>query len=188
MVATQSLQNGKLYGKDVQVLLDSGSETSVATASLVDLTKCTQQMVKVNCVHGDVITYPSALVDLKIDGWEREITVALVPDVPVDVVLAWNDHHCPTVELKNIVATRAQRKRRLQEKEQVDEVCEVMLSRVGEDGGKDPIAYASRKPKLKKACYLMFDIQHKNADGRSRRGRDVMELSTSSPGVNTIEH
>ena len=70
----------------------------------------------------------------------------------------------------------------------MDEVCEVMLSQVGEDGGKDPIAYASRKLKLKKACYLMIDIQHKNADGRSRRGRDVTEPSTSSPGMNTIEH
>ena len=108
MVATQNLgkqlllQDGKLNGKDVQVLLDSGSETSIARASLVDPTKCTQQMVKVKCVHGDVITYPSAIVELKIDGWEREITVVLVPDVPVDVVPAWNDHHCPTVELTNL--------------------------------------------------------------------------------------
>ena len=30
--------------------------------------------------------------------------------------------------------------------------------------------------------------QHKNADGRSRGGRDVTDPSTSSPGVNTIEH
>ena len=53
-----------------------------------DPTKCTQQTVKVQCVHGDAIAYPSALT---IDGWEREITVALVPDVSVDV-LAWSDH------------------------------------------------------------------------------------------------
>ena len=74
MVAMQGLskqlklQDGKLNGKDVQVLLDTGSETSIARASLVDPTKCTQQTVKVQYVQGDVIAYPSALVDLKIDG------------------------------------------------------------------------------------------------------------------------
>ena len=36
-------------------------------------------------MHGDVIAYPSAIVDLKIDVWEREVTIVLVPDVPVDV-------------------------------------------------------------------------------------------------------
>ena len=80
MVATQGLSkqlellDGKLNGKDVQVLLDTGSETSIAKASLVDPNKCTRQTVKVQCVHGDVIAYPSALVDLKIDGWGSEET------------------------------------------------------------------------------------------------------------------
>ena len=123
MVATQGLgkqlvlRDGKLDGRDVQVLLDTGSETSIARASLVDPSKCTQQTVKVKCVHGDIIAYPSATVDLKIDGWEREITVALVSDVPVDVVLAWSDHY-PTAEFKSLVTTRAQRRRQLQEMEQ----------------------------------------------------------------------
>ena len=109
------LRDGKLNGRDVQVLLDTGSETSIGRASLVDPTKCTQQTVKVKRVHGDVIAYPSAIVDLRIDGWEREITVALVPDVPVDVVLAWSDH-CPTMEL-SLVTTRAQKRRQMQEME-----------------------------------------------------------------------
>ena len=49
MVATQGLgkqlvlRDGKLDGQDVQVLLDTGSETSIAKASLVDPSKCTQQ-------------------------------------------------------------------------------------------------------------------------------------------------
>ena len=78
MVAMQSpskplvLRDGKLDGREVQVLLDTGSETSIARASLVDPTKCTQ-VIKVQCVHGDVIAYPSAQVDIEIDGWEREI-------------------------------------------------------------------------------------------------------------------
>ena len=81
-----------LDGRDVQVLLDTGSETSIVRASLVDPNKCTQQMVKVQCVHGDVIAYPSAIVDVEIAGWERQNTVAMIPEVPVDVVLAWSDH------------------------------------------------------------------------------------------------
>ena len=74
----------------------------------------TLQTVKIKCVHGDVITYLSATVDLKIDGWEMKITVALIPDVPVDVVLAWSDHSL-TVEVNHLVTTRAQRRWQLQE-------------------------------------------------------------------------
>ena len=62
------LHDGKLNGRDVQVLLNMESKTSIARASLVDTTKCIQQTVMVQCVHGDAIAYPSALVDLKIDG------------------------------------------------------------------------------------------------------------------------
>lgn len=62
--------------------------------------------MKVECVHGN---------DLKIDGWEREITVAPVPDVAIDVVLAWS------AQQQSLVTTRAQRRRQLQETVQ-DEV------------------------------------------------------------------
>lgn len=61
------LQDGKLDGRDVQVLLDTGSETSIARADLIDPSKGHQQPAKVKFVHGDVITYPSAIVDLKVD-------------------------------------------------------------------------------------------------------------------------
>ena len=37
--------------------------------------------------------------------------------MPVDVILAWSDH-CPTAELKSLVATRAHKRRQLQEMEQ----------------------------------------------------------------------
>ena len=74
MVATQGLgkqlilRDGKLDGRDVQVLLDTGSKISFARTSLVDPSKCTLQTVKVKGVHGDITAYPSATVDLKIDG------------------------------------------------------------------------------------------------------------------------
>ena len=123
MVATQGrgkqlmLREGKLDGKAVQVLLDTGSETSIARTNLVDPTKCTQEMVGVKCVHGNVVAYPTATVDLEMDGWEKEITVALVPEVPVDVVMAWDDHDCPRAESKSLVTTRAQKRQQLQEKQ-----------------------------------------------------------------------
>jgi len=43
--------------------------------------------VRVQCVHGKEILYPSAQVRLKTDGWGRTIKVALIPEVPVDVLL-----------------------------------------------------------------------------------------------------
>ena len=60
-------------------------------------------------MHGDVIANPSVQVEVEINGWEREITVALIPEVPVDVVLAWSDCY-PTTEL-SFVTTRAQKRR-----------------------------------------------------------------------------
>ena len=69
-----------------------------------------------------------------------------------------------------------------------------MLSQVGEDGGENPIAYASRKPKLKRACYPTIEMQDMNTDGLSRGGRDVTESSESQPWPaysalrTTIEH
>ena len=80
--------------------------------------------MKVKCVHGDVITFPSAVVDLKINGWEGKIKVAVVPDVPVDVVLAWDDRTTCAEELKSMVTATTQRQ--LQEKTLVS-----LFSRMG---------------------------------------------------------
>ena len=107
MVATQGL------GKQL-VLQDEKLDCQDVQVPLTPEVRPTLQTVKIKCVHGDVITYPSATVDLKIDGWERKITVAFIPDVPVDVVLAWSDHSL-TVEVNHLVTTRAQRRWQLQE-------------------------------------------------------------------------
>ena len=56
LMATQHLGNplalrkGQLDGKDVQVLLDTGSEMSIARASLVDPVKWSQETVRVQCI------------------------------------------------------------------------------------------------------------------------------------------
>ena len=58
-------------------------------------------------MHGDVISYPSALVDLKIESWHKEPTVALVPDVPVDVLLDYS-----SMAEWSLVTTRAPKNKR----------------------------------------------------------------------------
>ena len=86
-----TLHNGLLDGQAVQVLLDTGSETSIARTSLqVNLTKHSKEMVIATAC--DIISYPSAMADLRMSGgWEGKINAALFPDVSVDVVLTWND-------------------------------------------------------------------------------------------------
>jgi len=39
------------------------------------------------CVHGNEIPYSSAQVRLETEGWGRTMKVALIPEVPVDVLL-----------------------------------------------------------------------------------------------------
>ena len=38
------------------------------------------------CVHGYSVDYPTAEVDLEMDGWAKKTKLALVPEVPVDVL------------------------------------------------------------------------------------------------------
>ena len=86
--------------------------------------------------------------------------------------------YCTTCEIcqKSLFTTRARGRWQLWQSDKA------MLSQVGEDGGENPIAYASRKPKLKRACYPTIEMQDKNADGLSRGGRDVTESLSHSPG------
>jgi len=83
-----ALREGYLEGKPVQILVDSGSEITVVKASLVDPNRWNrEELVRVQCVHGNEILYPSAQVRLETDGWGRTMKVALIPEVPVDVLL-----------------------------------------------------------------------------------------------------
>ena len=53
------------------------------------------------CVHGKEILYPSAQVRLETDGWGRTMKVALIPEVPVNVLLGVRDSISPGQELKD---------------------------------------------------------------------------------------
>ena len=49
---------------------------SAATADLVDQSKWKEEEVKLQCVHGDVVSYPVADVTYELDGWKKEVSVA----------------------------------------------------------------------------------------------------------------
>ena len=82
--ATGNLISGTLDGQPVQVLVDTGSHMSVARADLVDQGKWKEREVELRCVHGDVSSYPVADVMCEQGGWRKEVTVAVVPGLPVD--------------------------------------------------------------------------------------------------------
>ena len=44
------------------------------------------------CVHGDIVSYPVANVTCELDGWKKEVSVAVVPSLPVDVLVGCNNH------------------------------------------------------------------------------------------------
>ena len=89
---TRSLAAGTLDGQPVQVLVDTGSHMSVARADLVDQSKWKKKEVELQCVHGDTASYPVADVMCELDGWMKEVTVAVVPGLPVDFLVGCDDH------------------------------------------------------------------------------------------------
>ena len=97
----------------MQILVDSGSEITVVKDSLIDPKRWNQKLVRVQCEHGNDTFYPSAQVRLEIDGWGRTTKVALIPEVPLNVLMGVRDSISPGQELKECLAvtTRAQKKR-----------------------------------------------------------------------------
>ena len=84
-----ALREGYLEWKPVQILVDSGSEITVVKASLIDPKRWNrEELVR---VHGNEILYPSAQVRLETDGEGRTMKVALIPEVPVDILLGVRD-------------------------------------------------------------------------------------------------
>ena len=84
-----ALREGYLEWKPVQILVDSGSEITVVKASLTDPKRWNrEELVR---VHGNEILYPSAQFRLETDGGGRTMKVALIPEVPVDILLGVRD-------------------------------------------------------------------------------------------------
>lgn len=83
---------GKIEGKDVNMLVDTGSYTTIVKADLEENEKWNEgETINVVCVHGDSVGYPTAEVDLEMGGRIKKTKVALVPGVPVDVLIGIKD-------------------------------------------------------------------------------------------------
>ena len=112
------IKSGVLDGKPVTVLVDTGSRMSVVRADLVDTNKLSERTAKLECVHGDAMSYRTAQVTLEIGGWLKELSVAVVPKLPVDVLISWDDY-ISVSETSGItslaVLTRAQRKKQVEQ-------------------------------------------------------------------------
>ena len=86
------MREGSIGGKDVKMLFDTGSYATIVKADLVENEKWNGgETINVVCVHGDSVDYPTAEVDLEMGGWINKTKVALVPGVPVDVLIGIKD-------------------------------------------------------------------------------------------------
>jgi len=61
-------------------------------------------MEKILCVHGDMVSYPTAEVKLQLGRWSWVAKVVVAPDIPVPVLLGTDIYELKPV----LVTTRAQ--------------------------------------------------------------------------------
>ena len=122
------VKDARLDKEPIKILLDTGSKMSIVKADLVNQTRWNiEDRAPIQCVHGDQLTYPTAVVLLEINGWSKVLKVALVPQMPVDMIVGAGDY-CPdgilpTLAHKNdepgcclMVTTRSQSKKILTQK------------------------------------------------------------------------
>ena len=79
---------GKVEGQPVELLLDTGCSKSLIDASLVPSEKIQQEeYVSMQCAHGDFKTYPTAVVDVEVDGKVHTLKVAVAENLPRHALL-----------------------------------------------------------------------------------------------------
>ena len=79
---------GKVEGQPVELLLDRGCSKSLIDASLVPSEKIQQgEYVSMQCAHGDFRTYPTAVVDVEVDGKVHTLKVAVAENLPRHALL-----------------------------------------------------------------------------------------------------
>lgn len=92
LIANGIVKEGTLDSKAVKILLDTGSETSAARTDLVAREKWDlKTQIPVRCVHGDLVHHPSAEVEVGVDGGWKPVRVALIPELPLDLLLGAKD-------------------------------------------------------------------------------------------------
>ena len=70
------------------MLVDTGCNCTIFVSTVVKKSKVTpKHKVPILCVHGDTCLYPTAMVKLVCGNWEKEMEVAVAPNLPVAVLL-----------------------------------------------------------------------------------------------------
>ena len=82
-------QKGTVEGTDVSdIVLDTGCSQTLVRKELVPEDKITQeQAVTIRCAHGDLVLYPTAVVDLEVAGESLTVKVAVSSTLPMSVLL-----------------------------------------------------------------------------------------------------
>ncbi|KAL0156516.1 hypothetical protein M9458_047762, partial [Cirrhinus mrigala] len=78
--------NVSVNGRSLNAILDTGSAVSLIKARHVT-NVCSDDTIDVKCVHGDVKNYPSTDVTVDIHGQKYLLTVAIVANLPADMIL-----------------------------------------------------------------------------------------------------
>ena len=103
------------------ILLDTGSQTSVARADLVAKEKWDPNtQISVRCVHGGLAYYPTAVVEVRIDGVLKPARVTMIPEMPTDLLTGVNDFssgNVPTSDSHNVMVTRQQKHQQAAERQ-----------------------------------------------------------------------
>lgn len=82
------LLRGKLEGRPVQNLIDSGSSLTMVHVDKVPPSKIRHmEKVPVKCVHGDTEEYPTAEIELCLGGTQSKAKVTVAPQQPIPVLL-----------------------------------------------------------------------------------------------------
>ena len=106
------IQDGTVDGRPVKMLVDTGCTRTIVASTVVRKSKVTpKNKVPILCVHGDTCLYPTARVKLMCGNWEKEMEVAVAPNLPVAVLLGSDIHSLvsdkPTANVATIDAQSA---------------------------------------------------------------------------------
>lgn len=110
----ESLAEVIISGRKLKALIDTGSSQTLVGAKWVPKdTVQTELPVQIRCVHGDVVSYPTADIYMQIAGQEYLVSVCVAEHLPHPVVLGRDIpglvHLMDPVEC-NMVVTRAKAK------------------------------------------------------------------------------
>ncbi|XP_058850824.1 uncharacterized protein LOC131699088 isoform X1 [Acipenser ruthenus] len=82
----------RVEGQETIALIDSGSTETLVSRDLVPGSKYKKGQADINllCVHGDIKTYPTVIINIEIGGKSFKVKVGVIPAPPFPVILGKN--------------------------------------------------------------------------------------------------